>query len=149
MKRKSWWNRYKDIIFTVLITIIVFLTSGITDVIDYYSNSSSYEEYEATIVDFWETSGRYRNYYCEVEYYVEGIKTVEDNVNREYGDLEGDQITIYVGNQGNIYRKGYIKYMNHMRITMIYTVYLLCIIIGFIRRKMVNDKYEGKIIRKK
>ncbi|MBE5942204.1 MAG: hypothetical protein E7264_06665 [Lachnospiraceae bacterium] len=140
MDKKTLWDKYKDVIIFITVTILLLSVTDIRDVIDYYADSDSYVEYVAEILDFGETSGRYRNYYCLVEYYDDKVKVVEDCVYREYGDSLGDQIKIYVTDEGRIYRKGYVKYMNHMRISMIYLIYLICTVIGSIKRKIQNRK---------
>lgn len=139
-------GKYKNIIYFIGITVILLLACGITDVIHYYANQLQYTEYEATIINFEETSGRYRNYYCTVEYYDEdGNYSVIDYVYREYEDEEGDQITIYITDEGEVYRKGYIKYMNHMRLSMLYGIYLFCSLVGLISRKVGgNDEKKEK-----
>lgn len=128
--------KHKNIIYLILITIVYFVLCDGTDVVHYYMNKSQYTEYQAVIVDFKTTGSRYRNYYCTVEYYeTDGAYCTADYIKREYGDREGNRITINIASDGRIYRKGYIRYMSHIRISIMYLLFLVCSALEFVNRK--------------
>lgn len=128
--------KHKSIIYFILMTIVYFVICDGTDVVHYYMNKSQYTEYQAVIVDFKTTGSRYRDYYCIVEYYeTDGAYCTADYIKREYGDKEGSQIIINIASDGRIYRKGYIKYMSHMRISIIYFIFLVYFVLRFVDRK--------------
>lgn len=136
MKRNN--NIGYNIFILLILAVFVLFVTGFSDVIKFYQNSSTYTEYEGKIIECYEhrVASRETFYYCTVSYMDENKDVVEkDGIIRLDRDKVGDVIQIYIGDDGSIYRKGYIHYMNNYRMFLVYGICVVGTLLKVIKHK--------------